>query len=861
MKYNRLLKKQIASFLPGELREDPRILALLNKVSESYNLYEKNRQQAERIIHVMDEEYQNINNQLKKKISSQQPPHNTTGQPLEITVSEIEKTESPNLLSVSRSISKVILQKRDTEKLLRSLIDNLDIGIILIEPNGKILFSNDQFCKLFSIKTPNSQLQGASYLPIITEVNKKLRKPNCIPIDSCNFKPNAHQLKTEILQLRSNQIFEYSSIFISLSSENHSKLCIFKDITHKQLAYDALQASEQKNKMILHGSPDATILFDDRDAITFWNLKAERLFEWNEKQVIGKSFIELLFKNKTAVEIKEKIALVKKRNSNVAPFETMARCFSNIEFPAEVSLAPIKLKGKQLYCAFIRNISVRKKSAEQLQSLEHLLQRSQEIAHVGSWEANMINKEVFWTDELFRINGLEPGSVKPTFEKLMELVHPDDRESVKHHMGQSIMNLQPFNMYYRVVRPNGEIRIKHDIGEVVLNEQGNLIKMRGIGQDVTDLKMAEENLALQKKFTEEILTILPAQIFVFNPEGRYLFVNPQAEVDTETRNTLIGKKDVEYLDETIDSEKKMIIQNRLKQFNQAIIDDKITEWIQSSERGGNMTYQLMKMFPYKEDEKLKYVIGYGVDISERKKMELELSKTLHSLHHSNKELEQFAYVISHDLQEPLRMVKSFLELLTKKIANNLGETEKQYINFAVDGADRMRKLILDLLEYSRLSTRDHETERVDCNQIVKSVLNIFELKIQETQAIIHLSTLPTINGVRLKIQQLFQNLIGNALKYRKDNQIEISIGFEELDDEWIFNIQDNGIGIDPKYFEKIFVIFQRLHARNEYEGTGIGLSICKKIVNQHGGKIWVNSKPQEGATFYFSIPKKNSYLL
>lgn len=860
MKYNRLLKKQIDSLLPEELKQDARLSAFLHKISESYNLYDKNRQQAEQLIRVMDEEYQQINRQLKKEISQHQQEQAQLQQQ-ETATSEIGQNETHNLLSVSRSISKAILQKRDTEKLLRSLIDNLDIGIILIEPNGKILFSNEHFCKLFSIQTPNSELQGADYLPIIQEVNRKLKKPDYIPIDSCNIGATDPYLKTKKIELRSNQVFEYGSISISLSSQNYSKLCIFKDITHRQLAYDALQASEQKNKLILHGSPDATILFDDNNAITFWNAKAEIIFGWKEKQVIGNSIFDLIFREKTASDIKEKLAIVKKENSNLAPFETMASCSTNNEFPAEVSLAPIKLKGKKLYCAFIRNITVRKKSAEQLLSIEHLLQRSQEIAHVGSWEADMINKEVYWTDELFRINGLTPRSVKPTYEKLMELVHPDDRESVKHHMGQCIMNLQPFNMYYRIVRPNGEIRIKHDIGEVVLNKQGKLIKMRGIGQDVTDLIMAEENLALQKKFTEELLTILPAQIFVFDPQGKYLFLNPQAESNNEIRTALIGKTDEEFLTESVEAEKKTIIQTRLDQFRQAIMHDTITEWIQISENGRSTMYQLMKMFPYKEDGKLKYVIGYGVDISETKKIELELNKTLHSLHHSNKELEQFAYVISHDLQEPLRMVKSFLELLTKKIGANLGDSEKQYINFAVDGADRMRKLILDLLEYSRLSTRDNETESVDCNQIMDSVLNIFELKIRETQAIIHLSTLPVINGVRLKIQQLFQNLIGNALKYRSDQQIEIHIGYEEFEDQWVFHVRDNGIGIDSKYFEKIFVIFQRLHARDEYGGTGIGLSICKKIVNQHGGKIWVNAQPNEGSTFYFSIPKMNKYLV
>ncbi len=260
------------------------------------------------------------------------------------------------------------------------------------------------------------------------------------------------------------------------------------------------------------------------------------------------------------------------------------------------------------------------------------------------------------------------------------------------------------------------------------------------------------------------------------------------------------------------------------------------------------------------------LIGATQDISDRKKYEeslmllnKELANHAKELAISNEELEKFAFVASHDLQEPLRMVSSFLMQLDKKYGHLHDEKAKQYIHFAVDGAKRMRQIILDLLEYSRVGKEQEQPEYISLNEVVDEVKLMLHKLIEEKRAIIQTHHLPSVWAFRSSIFRVFQNLIGNAVKYSKESELaKIEINTKEDTDAWVISIKDNGIGIEASYFEKIFIIFQKLHPKDVYEGTGMGLSIVKKIVESFGGQIWLESTPQEGSTFYFSIPKKEN---
>jgi PAS domain S-box-containing protein len=243
------------------------------------------------------------------------------------------------------------------------------------------------------------------------------------------------------------------------------------------------------------------------------------------------------------------------------------------------------------------------------------------------------------------------------------------------------------------------------------------------------------------------------------------------------------------------------------------------------------------------------------DISERKQTEEKLARIMADLESSNKELEQFAYVASHDLQEPLRMVSSYTQLLAQRYEGQLDDTARKYIHYAVDGAIRMQTLINDLLAYSRVGTRSQPLAPTDSHSALGEAIRNLVVMIEENHAIVTNDDLPTVRADASQLVLVFQNLLANAIKFRREDLPRVHVSAQDHGREWVFSVQDNGIGIAPQHAKRVFVIFQRLHTREEYPGTGIGLAVCQRIVERHGGKIWFESEPGKGATFFFTLPK------
>jgi len=303
--------------------------------------------------------------------------------------------------------------------------------------------------------------------------------------------------------------------------------------------------------------------------------------------------------------------------------------------------------------------------------------------------------------------------------------------------------------------------------------------------------------------------------------------------------------DEEYVNQHVD---QILSENKSHNFDfRIILDD-------GSIRVLNTLAEVTKFDKNGEPE---IIIGINQDITERKEIELKLNENIQKLAQSNKELEQFAYITSHDLREPLRMITSFLQLLEKRYKDQLDQDANEFIGFAVDGAKRLDAMTNDLLQYSKISSEKLEIKPVNFEHVLEEALVNLKVPIEETNAVITHDPLPTINGHEHLKVQLFQNIIGNAIKYRSKKTPKIHISTIKEKNQYIFSIKDNGIGMSPKHLEKIFTIFQRLHTQEEYEGTGIGLAIAQKIVHQQGGQIWVESELGKGSTFYFTVPMKN----
>jgi PAS domain S-box-containing protein len=406
----------------------------------------------------------------------------------------------------------------------------------------------------------------------------------------------------------------------------------------------------------------------------------------------------------------------------------------------------------------------------------------------------------------------------------------------------------------RKSRDELEIRVKErtaDLDEAVTDLQ------RQVEQRIK----AEEAFRSASLYARGLLEASLDPLVTISPEGKITDVNKATEAVTGIpRERLIGSDFSNYFTEPDKARAgyKSVLSEGL------VIDYPLT----IRHTSGRTTDVLYNATIYKNQAgQIEGVFAAARDITEKKATEAELEKyRLHledlvksrteELVRSNKDLEQFAYVASHDLQEPLRAVAGFIELLRRSLEKHLNEKTNEYMNYSIDGAKRMQSLINGLLEYSRVGTQGKIPKETDSRAALDAAIKRLEASIEETGAEITAEDLPTVYFDNVQMSQLFQNLIGNAIKFRSDQVPRIHINAVRKGGEWQFAVTDNGIGIDAQYTDKIFMIFQRLHSREQYPGTGIGLSICKKIVERHNGKIWVESTPGRGSTFYFTVPDK-----
>ena len=283
------------------------------------------------------------------------------------------------------------------------------------------------------------------------------------------------------------------------------------------------------------------------------------------------------------------------------------------------------------------------------------------------------------------------------------------------------------------------------------------------------------------------------------------------------------------------------------------------EWtgeFHNKKKNGELYWEKAKISPIKnKDGVITHFVALKEDVTALKLAEEALKRHTEELERSNRELEQFAYVASHDLQEPLRIVAGYVQLLSRRYKGKLDEKAEEFISFALDATKRMQALISDLLAYSRIGAGGKDFGSVDMEKVLDSTLLDLNPALSERGAEVTRSPLPSVKGDEPQLRRLFQNLIGNAVKYCSEMP-RIHVSAEKKADSWLFSVRDNGIGIAPRHHDRIFQIFQRLHAKNEYSGTGIGLAICKKVVENHGGRIWVESEAEKGSTFYFTIPTR-----
>jgi PAS domain S-box-containing protein len=378
-------------------------------------------------------------------------------------------------------------------------------------------------------------------------------------------------------------------------------------------------------------------------------------------------------------------------------------------------------------------------------------------------------------------------------------------------------------------------------------------KLRGFSEFSHDLSESKESEARYRG----LLEAAPDAMVVVNQSGEIVLLNVQAEKQFGySRDELVGQKVKNIIPEGF---AERLIADGTRSAADALAQQIGTgiELVGRRKNGSKFPLEIM-LSPLKSSDGI-LVTAAIRDITERNKSDEHLIQTVGELKRSNEELQQFAYVSSHDLQEPLRMVASYTQLLAKRYKGRLDSDADEFITFAVDGCNRMQGLIHDLLAYSRAGANGKVLCDVSGEDALQRALTNLRITIEQSGAVVTHDSLPALRTDETQLTQVFQNLVGNAIKYRSTEAPRVHVSATKKGDtEWIFSVRDNGLGIAPQYFERIFILFQRLHGRNEFEGTGIGLAICKKVLERLGGRIWVESQPEKGSTFYFALPERDA---
>jgi PAS domain S-box-containing protein len=603
-------------------------------------------------------------------------------------------------------------------------------------------------------------------------------------------------------------------------------------------------SSEERFRLIVEAAPNAIVMVDGRGKIVLVNSQTEKLFGYRRAELIGQP-VEILVPERFRPNhpgYRADFLSHPQARPMGAGRDLYGLHKNGSEFPVEIGLNPVETEEETLVLSAVVDITERKRAEDRFRLAIESAPNAMVMVN-GEGKIVLVNAQ---TEKLFGY-----GREELVGQVVEILVPPRFRDG--HPEFRKLFFSRP------QVRPMGAGRDLFGMRkdgqefpvEIGLNpietEEGTLVLSAIV--DITARKKAEERFRLVVEST-------PNAIVVVDREGRMVLVNSQTE-------RLFGYNRSELVGQSVE----MLVPHRFRE-NHADYRGAFFADPQARPMGaGRDLFGLRKdgsEFPVEiglnpmETEEGTLVLSAVVDITERKRAQDALAKQAHELARVNAELQEFAYVASHDLQEPLRAVAGCVQLLKERYYRQLDSRADEFVQHAVEGASRMKTLISDLLTYSRLGSRPEAFKAADCSRILKGALANLGVAIEESGAVIQFEDLPVVLGDPTQLTQLFQNLLANAIKFRKASPPSIQVSAMRRGGEWLFAVRDDGIGIEPEYFDRIFRVFQRLHGRSEYPGTGIGLAICKKVVERHGGRIWVESKANQGSTFYFTIPAASS---
>jgi PAS domain S-box-containing protein len=652
----------------------------------------------------------------------------------------------------------------------------------------------------------------------------------------------------------------YKATFNDAGGEVAGLVGAIVDITGRKKAEAAVRESEERWRSIVDSANDGILVYDRSLNITFVNRAAEKILGLARAEIVGVAgFTSLLpcihedgrpldpeserptrVTARTGKPLTNYVVGVKRRDGTVGW--------------VSVNTAFLRRREESDWYGIVSTLSdvtAEKDAALRLRESEGRYRRTFELAASGIAHIGMDRRFIRVNRRLCEILGYEEAELLRLTGR--DISHPDDLDVINSQRpALYAREIDAVRVEKRYLRKDRSVVWVAFAMTVERDAQGRPTHEIAVYNDITAQREAEARVRESEELYRQTFQLAASGIAHVGLDGRFLQVNRSlCDILGYSEAELVGRsvKEVSHPDD------KDLTDRERARVHEGELDAVRFEKRYLRKDGAPVWVELAVALARDPHGHPQYEIAMFDDITERKNAEAALKEAHEELKRSNSELEQFAYVASHDLQEPLRMVSSYTQLVMKRYGERLDGDAREFMNYVVDGAARMKQLIEDLLAYSRVGTKGKEFKATPVESALRRALTNLRAAIEESGAEVTHDPLPTVSADEVQLAQLFQNLVGNALKFRGPEKTKIRIEAREHPAEWEFAVKDNGIGIEKQYFERIFMLFQRLHTKGDYPGTGIGLAICKKVVERHGGRIWVESEPGKGSSFNFTLPK------
>lgn len=746
------------------------------------------------------------------------------------------------------------IQKKDFAV---NIIETAKVIILVLDSKGFILYFNPFMEELtgYSLEDMKGKEWFSAFLP--EKDREDIKKIFLIAIEDMDVRGNVNTIITSKGQ--ELYIEWYSKTLKDKNGRSAGLLNIGYDVTERKKLEENMSFLEYS----MENSSMATFWIDSSGKLFNVNMRACKTLGYSQEELknmnvsdLDPFFPEHLWPEHWR-ELKEKGVLI---------FNSFHRRKDGSLFPVEITANYLKFRDEEYNFAFAFDITERKKIESELEKyrekLEEMVKERTEELERKSLELNERVKEISCLYSATRLLSEPDKDLGEILKETVEILPSGFQYPSLTYIRIVIDNMEfkssnfrdaSLKMNFPVTvfgKEAGFFEIYCD--EPFLKEEYTLIdNLSGKTGRIIEKRKTEYALWASELKHRILLEHIPQKIFHKDRDLNYIYCNDNYAADLKIKpEEIVGKNDYDFYPSDLAEKYRFDDRKIMEEGKTVELEEKYVK------NGQDFYVNTVKTPTRDKNGEITGLFGIFWDITEKKEAEENLKKTMEELTRSNYDLEQFAYVASHDLQEPLRKISSFTELLDRKYKDRLDEKAQKYMFYIVDGAKRMQSLINDLLMFSRAGRGDMGFEKINMKEILDDILTDLQPLIKKENARIVVEHLPFLTGNTLQLHQVMQNLIVNAIKFHSKNPPLIQVFSKENEQEWVISVRDNGIGIENQYLERIFGVFQRLHTKEKYEGSGIGLSICKKIVERHGGHMMVDSIYGEGSTFSFTIPKR-----